>query len=211
MNTQTANALKMAIEALEHAELVFYITKDDGSKVSIYAETINACKEALKPHPDCDEACMYQCEHERKHKTLEQPAQENCAHIGMDKCPHEGVCQYCKQPEQSACEECIGFNKQLMAENDSLRNVIQQLENESKFFDEQPAQEPVSLGDFDNMSKAECVDYIEYLRKEIDLLRFKEWQGLTNDEIYKCQHPEYPDTMYFARAIEQALKEKNHG
>jgi hypothetical protein len=41
-------ALKMAIEALEHAELVFYITKDDGSKVSIYAETINACKEALE-------------------------------------------------------------------------------------------------------------------------------------------------------------------
>jgi hypothetical protein len=53
-------ALNMAIEALEHAELVFYITKDDGSKVSIYAETINACKEALNI-ANCD---------------LKQPAQE---------------------------------------------------------------------------------------------------------------------------------------
>ena len=35
------------------------------------------------------------------------------------------------------------------------------------------------------------------------------WQSLSEDEIYKCQHPEYPDIMYFARAIEQALKEKN--
>jgi len=32
---------------------------------------------------------------------------------------------------------------------------------------------------------------------------------LTDDEIYKCQHPEYPDTMYFARAVEQELKTKN--
>jgi hypothetical protein len=56
-------ALKMAIEALEHAELVFYITKDDGSKVSIYAETINACKEALNI-ANCD---------------LKQPAQEPVA------------------------------------------------------------------------------------------------------------------------------------
>jgi hypothetical protein len=31
---------------------------------------------------------------------LEQLAQENCVHMGMDKCPHEGVCQYCKQPAQ---------------------------------------------------------------------------------------------------------------
>ena len=58
-------ALKMAIEALEHAELVFYITKDDGSKVSIYAETITACKEALNI-ANCD---------------LKQPAQEPVATV----------------------------------------------------------------------------------------------------------------------------------
>ena len=34
---------------------------------------INACKEALKPHPDCDEACMFQCQMEKKHgMTYEQ-------------------------------------------------------------------------------------------------------------------------------------------
>jgi hypothetical protein len=96
MNTQTQEALKMAIEALEHAELVFYITKDDGSKVSIYAETVNACKEAL----------------------------------------------------------------------------------------EQPAQEPV-------------------------------WQGLTDDEvgdlITPYEYSVHPDLDGLTRAIEQALKEKNHG
>ena len=36
-----------------------------------------------------------------------------------------------------------------------------------------------------------------------------EFKTLTDDEIYKCQHPEYPDTMYFARAIEQAIAKKN--
>jgi hypothetical protein len=80
---------------------------------------------------------------------------------------------------------------------------------------EQPAQEPVSLGDFDNMSKAECVDYIEYLRKEIDLLRFKEWQGLTDDEIidmyFQANISPQPaeDVINFIRAIEQALRERN--
>jgi hypothetical protein len=74
---------------------------------------------------------------------------------------------------------------------------------------EQPAQEPVSLGDFDNMTKAECVDYIEYLRKEIDLLRFKEWQELSDDEISKIWWADHYDHIEFARLIEQALKEKN--
>lgn len=81
---------------------------------------------------------------------------------------------------------------------------------------EQPAQEPVSLGDFDNMSKAECVDYIEYLRKEIDLLRFKEWQGLTdNEKLLSIRKWSENNTMRgieligLCDAIEQALKEKN--
>ena len=53
---------------------------------------------------------------------------------------------------------------------------------------EQPAQEPVSLGDFDNMTKEECVDYIDYLRKEIDLLRFKEWQKLSDYVGYVARY-----------------------
>ena len=72
----------------------------------------------------------------------------------------------------------------------------------------QQAQEPVSLGDFDNMTKAECVDYIDYLRKEIDLLRFKDWVGLSDEEIEKIDDETILATE-FARAIEQALRNKN--
>ena len=81
---------------------------------------------------------------------------------------------------------------------------------------EQPAQEPASLGDFDNMTKAECVEYIDYLRKEIDLLRFKEWQELSEDEIlviYESMSSKPRMDGYeweYARAIEVKLKEKNH-
>lgn len=79
----------------------------------------------------------------------------------------------------------------------------------------QPAQEPVSLGDFDNMTKAECVDYIEYLRKEIDLLRFKEWQGLSDGDIQEHLGDELV-TLHgwsFVQGVRWAnkkLKEKNH-
>jgi hypothetical protein len=70
-------ALKMAITMLEGIEVVFLRDLSENNPLKINSiEALNACKEALKPHPDCDEACMYQCEHERKHKTLEQPAQE---------------------------------------------------------------------------------------------------------------------------------------
>ena len=62
-------ALIMAIEALEEA-------KEQIGGLPALDKLIQGCKEALKPHPDCDESCMYQCEYERKHKALEQPAQE---------------------------------------------------------------------------------------------------------------------------------------
>jgi len=60
-------ALKMAIkemtDAIPHLDIHF----DD------YFEAINACKEALKPNPDCDEACMFQCQMEKEHgMTYEQ-------------------------------------------------------------------------------------------------------------------------------------------
>ena len=72
-----------------------------------------------------------------------------------------------------------------------------------------------SLGDFDKLSKSECVDYIEYLRKEIDLLRFDSWQGLSNERIRdigdNCLEKNNGlfNWIDFARAIEQALKQKN--
>jgi hypothetical protein len=61
-------ALKMAIEALEEA-------REQLGGLPALDKLIQDCKEVLKPHPDCDEACMYQCEHERKHKALAQPEQ----------------------------------------------------------------------------------------------------------------------------------------
>lgn len=36
----------------------------------------------------------------------------------------------------------------------------------------------------------------------------RQWQGLTDEEIWKCLPPD-PDNTEFARAIEQALREKN--
>ena len=76
-------------------------------------------------------------------------------------------------------------------------------------------EQPISLGDFNRMSKAECVDYIEYLRKEIDLLTFKKWQGLTDDEIDEMAKEfelcEMGLLIYrgMVRTIEAKLKDKN--
>lgn len=81
-----------------------------------------------------------------------------------------------------------------------------------------------SLGDFKSISKEECVDYIEYLRKEIDLLRFKEqpeqeqpkeWVGLSDVDVMQISWglDEIKDTDIFksdyAKAIEAKLKELN--
>lgn len=82
--------------------------------------------------------------------------------------------------------------------------------------DSDKKQNTTSLGDFDNMTKAECVDYIEYLRKEIDLLRFKEWKGLSNDMIRligeKCQEKNRGilNWIDFYNGIECMLKDRNH-
>ena len=75
-------------------------------------------------------------------------------------------------------------------------------------------QESGSLWDFDKLSKYECVEYIDYLRKEIDLLRFREWQSLSDDEIELICGISRDGNFWnlcvdIARAIEQALKEKN--
>jgi hypothetical protein len=38
-----------------------------------------------------------------------------------------------------------------------------------------------------------------------------QWQGLTDDEISKLWCTDHASYLEFAHAIEQALKEKNHG
>ena len=87
---------------------------------------------------------------------------------------------------------------------------------------EQPAQEPVEyLGELANVDGSVNL----YFKKD-------QWQGLTDDEINKfiessklqdymtfwidramssSMHKRYEEVIKFARAIEQALKEKNHG
>lgn len=45
-------ALKMAIKVMKSHKDYWWFFED----------AINACKEALKPHPQCDEACMFLCQ-----------------------------------------------------------------------------------------------------------------------------------------------------
>ena len=74
----------------------------------------------------------------------------------------------------------------------------------------QPAQEPMAWMD-ENNHVFEKESDIHDSGSKIPLYTHpaSSWQELTDEEIYKCQHPEYPDIMYFARAIEQALRNKN--
>ena len=84
MNTQTQEALKMAIEALEWSLGCIDVSdwEDDvnmSAACGKYAwahQALEACKEALKPHPDCDEACMFQCQMERKFSQEQEPVKQ---------------------------------------------------------------------------------------------------------------------------------------
>ena len=79
-------ALKMAIETIRNFKLIDY---------DMAEKAINACKEALKPNPDCDEACMFQCQMEKKF------AQEQLICPECGKPTQQGQCFYgCKQPTQ---------------------------------------------------------------------------------------------------------------
>jgi hypothetical protein len=131
-------------------------------------------------------------------EALEQPAQDNCVHIGMDKCPHKGICQYCKQPAQ----EPVAHIYQNNAGYPSL------------------------------MWNPLCVyEYKSIILKQPKIPLYThphQWQGLTDDEIrsFVCGNAGATALFYmlkddvigsdyrkciesFARAIEQALKEKN--
>ena len=92
-------------------------------------------------------------------------------------------------PAPSACEECIGFNKQLADENDSLKSRIAELQRYAEAMINRPTNHAPS------------------------------WQSLSDDELRVIQNNSWIihdngskefNTFVFARAIEQALKEKNH-
>ena len=77
----------------------------------------------------------------------------------------------------------------------------------------------IEESDFKNHSKQQLFEYIVYLREELLTRPAPSWQGLSDDEIGNC----FDEVMIvdeisseftpinFARAIEQALKENNHG
>ncbi len=124
MVNKTQEALKMAIKVLESNKPTHYYCDDTwyscpkheegcanadvgeecncgaDRQIAEFDKAIKACKEALKPHPKCDEACMFQCQMERKEAlaelALERMAQ-NAKELGLD---------YCSHGSDSACKEC---------------------------------------------------------------------------------------------------------
>lgn len=118
------------------------------------------------------------------------------------------------QPAINACKEALEQQTDcnhdwVSAKNKIVQNgsvcmkchAISALElNELKAL-EQPAQEPVN----------NCPNCGSWFTKEIHSIPAPLWQELTDDEITELHHNwiTNSDTMYFARAIEQALRNKN--
>lgn len=94
-----------------------------------------------------------------------------------------------EQPAQSACEECMGFNKQLADENDSLKSRIAELQR----YAETMVNRPTNPATWQSLSD-----------DEMKIIQNNSW--IINDDGSK----EF-NTFVFARAIEAKVKEKNHG
>jgi hypothetical protein len=172
MNTQTQEALKMAIEALEQAEEQlkkywnedinrgYYIENMDESPILLCEDTINVCKEAL-----------------------EQPAEQHKAFMDEVK---------------------YGQSFMLDGKYVPIENIY-----------EQPAQEPMAWMNDEGFGLYPTNDTAIPLYTHPH-----QWQGLTDDEIEELgldlsnpagEFVGLSDWKIFARAIEQALKGKNHG
>ena len=55
-----------------------------------------------------------------------------------------------------------------------------------------------------------CLDTVKYVRDQLAASPKREWQGLTDEEIWDTPNYEETSKMYwFARAVEAKLKEKN--
>ncbi len=94
-------ALKMAIEFASKAGSLsgeqYYVARD---------KLINACKEALKPHPDCDEACMFQCQMEKKHNQWQGLTDDEIDKLGwMDYMNSEEQIELVREIEQALKEK----------------------------------------------------------------------------------------------------------
>jgi len=195
-------ALKMAIEALEDAQkcLMGHLFLE---KLP-YVEAINACEEALEQPTQEPVATIQQFERKWIDKeALEQPAEPRLVSYALD----GSTCTLNIDGEE------VYFNR------------------------EQPAQEPVELDEalkHCNGKDCNCYAYYQgecacdadWTPEEVVKLRYQlknthphQWQGLTDDEIGKLFDAvlanDKVSTEFFGieygRAIEQALKEKNHG
>ena len=102
----------------------------------------------------------------------------------------------------------------LPAEIDTAMDALDQALAEAE------QQEPVALakeldgviadveegGGFDDV----CLDTVKYVRDQLAASPKREWQGLTDEEIWDTPNYEETSKMYwFARAVEAKLKEKN--
>ena len=75
---------------------------------------------------------------------------------------------------------------------------------------EQPAQEPVAKGFIRSLVSIDK-NGIETWKEEPFYTSPPSWQGLSDDEVQEVFNLGHKTFKEFARAIEQALKEKNHG
>ena len=217
MSKQT-EALKMAVEVLEQD--VAWSDGGNGFEEAVMA--LQACKEALEqPAPDwtCNDVDVTNCDA----KTLEQFCRDNIRLAPF----FAMLAGALKQPAQSACEECIGFNKQLAAENDELKrqNDALQYKLSEPWKPLQPAQEPVASvmpnihrnGSLDLESNSDVINAFLPPNTKLYTHPAPSWQGLSDDEIrligatnFSIKLHELNDAdIDFARAIETALKEKN--
>jgi len=214
MNTKTKQALEMSIKFAKEMSILRY----DWSM-----EIINACKEALEQPA---QEPLTRAQQVIRANNTAQPAQEPVATIQQFER---------KWIDKEALEQPAEPRLVSYALDGSTCTL--NIDGEEVYFNrEQPAQEPVELDEalkHCNGKDCNCYAYYQgecacdadWTPEEVVKLRYQlknthphQWQGLTDDEIGKLFDAvlanDKVSTEFFGieygRAIEQALKEKNH-
>jgi len=229
-------ALKMSIEAIgqtihRHIANGQIWTGDyveENSYPVLLNKAINACKEALEQPitRDWKDTINERIAKDDEFKeALEQPAQSITEGATMFKQvgnspkpsppPPIHACTYSRTMNQEYPRKCVHCGKVEALEQpaqEPLTRAQQVIRANNKAL-EQPAQEPVAHFVFSGNVWSQVAD--EYKNEHFAVPLYihpHQWQGLTDDEIVKafnlCDWMNEPITE-FARAIEQALKEKN--
>jgi hypothetical protein len=178
------------------------VSKDTALKMAIEAlektkfpvgdkrnDAITACKEALERPNNMVAVPLDKLQDmQRRLKALEQPTEPRLVSYALD----GSTCTLNIDGEE------IYFNCEQLSQTTSLEDVIKEFEKDPE------------MKNLMQQERAKLLAHFETLEQPA-------WQGLTDDEIGEAQPPidvkismdEFMDT--FARAIEQTLKEKNHG